>query len=75
METIESKARRAPQLFEALGGTVEDGFPAVHSPVYRTGRGTPYLKAPGVVMLAQPQTNVAGLAGFLEGFDPELRFS
>ena len=75
METIESKARRAPQLFEALGGTVEDGFPAVHSPVYRTGRGTPYLKAPGVVMLARPQTNVAGLAGFLEGFDPELRFS
>ena len=25
-------------------------------------------------MLARPQTNVAGLAGFLEGFDPELRF-
>jgi thymidylate synthase (FAD) len=25
-------------------------------------------------MLARPQTNVAGLAGFLEGFDPELGF-
>jgi thymidylate synthase (FAD) len=25
-------------------------------------------------MLAKPQTNVAGLAGFLEGFDPDLRF-
>src|SRR5215212_482460 len=74
LETIESQARRAPELFEALGGTVEDGFPAMHSPGYRTGTGTPYLKAPGVVVLAKPQTNVAGLAGFLEGFDPELRF-
>ncbi|MBA2346507.1 MAG: FAD-dependent thymidylate synthase [Rubrobacter sp.] len=25
-------------------------------------------------MLARPRTNVAGLAGFLEGFDPELNF-
>lgn len=25
-------------------------------------------------MLAKPETNVAGLAGFLEGFDPELNF-
>ncbi len=74
METTETGARRAPQLFETLGGTVADGFPAVHSPVYRTGEGTPYLKAPGVVMLAKPQTNVAGLAGFLGGFDPGLRF-
>jgi thymidylate synthase ThyX/5-methylcytosine-specific restriction endonuclease McrA len=74
LETTESTARLARELFEKLGGSVEDGFPAVHSPVYRTGTGTPYLKAPGVVMLARPQTNVAGLAGFLEGFDPELRF-
>ena len=52
-----------------------DGFPAIHSPVFHTGSGTPYLKAPGVIMLARPRTNVAGLAGFLEGFDPELGFT
>ncbi|HLL98518.1 MAG TPA: FAD-dependent thymidylate synthase [Rubrobacteraceae bacterium] len=74
METTERTAQLARELFEKLGGSVQDGFPAVHSPVYRTGTGTPYLKAPGVVMLARPQTNVAGLAGFLEGFDSELRF-
>ncbi len=74
METSERKAERASELFDTLGGTVVDGFPAIHSPVFHTGAGTPYLKAPGVVMLARPRTNVAGLAGFLEGFDPELGF-
>jgi thymidylate synthase (FAD) len=62
------------ELFETLGGTVADGFPAIHSPIHHTRAGTPYLKSPGVVMLAKPQTNVASLAGFLEGFDPKLRF-
>jgi thymidylate synthase (FAD) len=70
----ERAARRAQKLFEELGGTVRDGFPMVHSPVHHTGAGTPYLRSPGVVMLARPQTNVAGLAGFLEGFDPKLGF-
>jgi thymidylate synthase (FAD) len=74
METTERNTERAQQLFEELGGTVTDGFPAIHSPVYHTDRGTPYLKRPGVVVLARPQTNVAGLGGFLEGFDPALRF-
>ena len=74
METSERNAERASELFDALGGTVADGFPAIHSPVSRTGRGTAYLRAPGVVMLARPRTNVAGLAGFLEGFDEELGF-
>ncbi len=74
METTEPRAQRASELFEELGGTITDGFPAIHSPVFRTGAGTPYLKLPGVVMLARPRTNVAGLAGFLEGFDPELGF-
>ena len=62
------------ELFEALGGEVVDGFPAVPSPVYRTRAGTTYLRVPGVVMLARPRTNVAGLGGFLEGFDPDLGF-
>ena len=75
METTEPTAQSAPQLFEAFGGTVTDGFPAIHSPVYHTRRGTPYLKSPGVVMLARPRTNVAGLEGFLEGFDPDLGFT
>ncbi|MEW6636789.1 MAG: FAD-dependent thymidylate synthase [Actinomycetota bacterium] len=74
METDERTGRLASELFERMGGTVEDGFPTIHSPVYRTRAGTPYLKAPGVVMLARPRTNLAGLAGFLEGFDPGLRF-
>ena len=73
METTE-RGGLVAELFEELGGTVVDGFPAIHSPVHRTGAGTAYLKAPGVVMLARPQTNVAGLEGFLEGFDPALRF-
>ncbi len=72
MET--SKRGRASELFEELGGIVSDGFPAVHSPVFHTDAGTAYLKAPGVVVLARPQTNVAGLGGFLEGFDPSSGF-
>jgi thymidylate synthase (FAD) len=74
LEKTEPRAQRTSELFETLGGTVTGGFPATHSPVFRTERGTPYLRAPGVVMLARPRTNVAGLAGFLEGFDPDLRF-
>ncbi len=74
MGTAEPRAQRASELFEALGGTVIDGFPAIHSSVYRTGASTPFLRAPGVVMLARPHTNIAGLAGFLDGFDPNLGF-
>src|SRR5215218_2231469 len=74
METTERNTERTRQLFEELGGTVNDGFPSVNARVHHTPAGTPYLRSPGVVMLAQPRTSVAGLAGFLEGFDPELRF-
>ena len=73
METTERDGRTS-ELFEALGGTVSEDFPTIHSSVYQTGAGTPYLKAPGVAMLAKPQTNVAALKGFLEGFDPSLNF-
>jgi thymidylate synthase (FAD) len=75
LETTEPKAQRASELFEKMGGTVVDGFPAIHSSVHHTRAGTPYLKSPGVIMLARPRTNVAGLAGFLEGFDPSLGFT
>src|SRR5215210_7615121 len=74
METTERNTERVRQLFEELGGTLNDGFPTIHSQVHHTGAGTPYLKSPAVVVLAKPQTNVAGLGGFLEGFDPDLRF-
>ena len=75
METTERNTERARQLFEELGGAVLDGFPTIHSQVHHTEAGTPYLKTPGVVVLARPQTNVAVLGGFLEGFDPELDFA
>jgi thymidylate synthase (FAD) len=74
METSEQNAGRISGLFEELGGESSGGFPAIHSTAHHTNGGTPYLKSPGVVMLARPQTNVAGLEGFLEGFDPELGF-
>src|SRR5215208_5872609 len=75
METTERNTERVRQLFEELGGAVYDGFPTIHSQVHHTKAGTPYLKTPGVVVLARPQTNVAVLAGFLEGFDQDLRFT
>jgi thymidylate synthase (FAD) len=74
METTERNTEREQLLFEEFGGTVNDGFPAIHSQVHHTEAGTPYLKTPGVVVLAKPQTNVAGLEGFLEGFEPGLNF-
>ena len=74
MEASRRVSERTSELFTELGGTINDGFPTIHSQVHHTRAGTPYLKKPGVVLLAKPQTNVAGLAGFLEGFDPELRF-
>jgi thymidylate synthase (FAD) len=74
LETTGQNTQRTKDLFQELGGETSGGFPAIHSPVHHTQAGTPYLKRPGVVVLAKPQTNVAGLAGFLEGFDPQLRF-
>ena len=75
METTGQSTERIAGLFEELGGTVWEGFPTIHSPVYHTKIGTAYLKAPGVVMLAKPQTNIVGLKDFLGGFDPSLGFS
>lgn len=76
VHTVASSAAsaRVAELFHALGGQVVDGFPAIHSPVQQTAAGVPYLQAPGVVLLAKPSVNIAGLRGFLEGFDRDLRF-
>jgi thymidylate synthase (FAD) len=74
VENTERNVVRESELFERLGGEDAGGFPAIHAAAHRTAAGTPYLKSPGVVVISKPRTNVAGLAGFLEGFDPELRF-
>lgn len=62
------------EIFRDFGGRLSDGFPVIDSEAHRTAAGTPYLKFPGVAMISKPQANVGGLAGFLEGFDPQLRF-
>ncbi|MBX5448492.1 FAD-dependent thymidylate synthase [Thermogemmatispora sp.] len=67
--------RSAEELFHELQGQMEAGFAAIHVPVQHSPAGVPYLTAPGVVLLARPQTNLQGLAPFLEGFDPAYRFS
>lgn len=53
----------------------ETGFPSVPAPVAATEAGTPYLRGPGVSLLARPEVNVSNLADFLAGFAPELHFS
>ena len=49
-------------------------FPALHTPTHYSPAGVPYLTTPGVVILSKPTINMAGLAGFLQGFDPALQF-
>ncbi|MFL5693065.1 MAG: FAD-dependent thymidylate synthase [Ktedonobacteraceae bacterium] len=62
-------------LFHQLDGNEQSGFPAIHSPVHYSPGGALYLLKPGVVLIARPNTNLSGLAGFLDGFDPSLHFS
>ena len=64
----------AQSLFQQLNGGNSSGFATIHAPVHSTPGGTPYLTAPGVVVLAKPNMNMGGLTGFLDGFDPELHF-
>lgn len=51
------------------------GFPFIPSHVFVTPNGTPYLRAPGVHLIAKPQVSLASVAHFLEGFDPDLHFA
>jgi thymidylate synthase (FAD) len=62
------------QVHQFRPGEESSGFPALHTPPHYSPAGVPYLTAPGVVVLAKPTVNMAGLAGFLEGFDPALQF-
>lgn len=51
------------------------GFPVIKSQVFLTPEiGVPYLKAPGMTMLAKPDVDISGLEDFLLGFPGELRF-
>src|SRR5262249_36286430 len=52
----------------------ETGYPFIPSPAFATGRGTPYLRAPGVALIAKPAVEIGNLADFLGGFDPKLEF-
>jgi thymidylate synthase (FAD) len=45
-----------------------------HPQVHHTKNGTPYLREPGVVLLSVPSVQLAGLSGFLSGFDADLGF-
>jgi len=62
-------------LFHQLNGSESSGFPAIHSPVHYSQGGIPYLLKPGVALLARPNFNMGGMAGFLAGFDQSLHFT
>jgi thymidylate synthase (FAD) len=65
-----------PQEFLELIQRDAAGFPLIPSPAFATeSAGTPYLRAPGVALLARPQVAAANLADFLGGFAPELHFT
>ncbi len=49
-------------------------YPGVDSKVFHTEAGTPYLRGPGVAMVSAPAVDLSGLAGFLNGYGPELNF-
>ncbi|HSV73262.1 MAG TPA: FAD-dependent thymidylate synthase [Chthonomonadales bacterium] len=51
------------------------GYPGTPAATLRTERGTPYLREPGVQLLARPAVSLEGLRAFLDGFDPGLRFA
>ena len=62
-------------LFHQFNGSESSGFPSIHSPVHYSPGGALYLLKPGVALIARPNFNMQGLAGFLEGFDPSLHFT
>ncbi len=63
------------QLFQEFQGSENAGYPTIDSPAQHSRAGIPYLTSPGVVVLSRPAVNIAGLSGFLAGYDLELHFS
>ena len=43
----------------------EDGFPFIPSPTFRTEKGTPYLRAPGVHVIGKPSVSLGSVREFL----------
>lgn len=68
------KPREIAEAFAAEGGTHVEGYPVIDVPVFTTEKGTPYLQAPGVVVIGRTISSVAPLRGFLGGFDAKLGF-
>jgi thymidylate synthase (FAD) len=52
----------------------ETGYPYIPAPTFNTERGTPFLNAPGVHLIAKPTVSLSSLGEFLGGFAPELQF-
>jgi thymidylate synthase (FAD) len=61
-------------LFDKLGGIGGAAFPALHSEVFHTDAGTPYLRHAGVVLIAKPQVELEGMRPFLQGFGADVEF-
>ena len=74
VETAKMIEQEVVEQFEKLGGKAIDGFPVIDSQVFQTGTGVPYLKRPGVALIAKPAVNLSGMQLFLDGFDPRLGF-
>jgi len=54
---------------------IPDEFPAIHSEVFSTKKGTLYLKRPGVVIISAPAVSISGMKDFLAGFPEEYNFT
>ncbi|MBV8822523.1 MAG: thymidylate synthase (FAD), partial [Ktedonobacteraceae bacterium] len=62
-------------LFQSLYGSEDTGFATISPPTHYSPGNVAYLVSPGVVVLSRPHMNIAGLAAFLDGFDPSLNFN
>jgi len=63
------------ELYIKNGGTNQNGWPSIDSPVFQTIQGTAYLKKPGVALVTKPNTNIENIGNFLEGFPLEYEFT
>lgn len=52
----------------------EDGYPYLPSSIFSTSSGTPYLRTPGVHLIARPSVSLASMGEFLGGYDSSLGF-
>jgi len=62
------------QLFEDLGGRLDDGFPEIPASVYHNQSGVPYFKSPGIAMMSKPDVNPRMMRSFLATFDEKFGF-